>query len=453
MNFSYNKIMVLSLLVALMASSCRKESTVSDFDNPNIRTNISYSAQFESVWHGMDQGYVFWGQDTVDWDERYRTYKPIFDSFDRASYVSAGAYQEAYTGLFEGLLDHHLMGLFYSPKNNGQLAIVNPGRNEYEHTTYSVVEREKEIEALQRRSDLVQYYGYGPTINYDYGIEIPGTYFALIKGKNAGELIAYFRFTGFSLSNFVQYRYVLPSYVFAPIKAFYGTDDGSGITPKGYANNDSVVGIIIDLRGNGGGETSDLQPFIGSLSQSNSLVGYTRVKDGFGRLDYGPWAEYVIPSPHNHLLKEKTVVALVDINSTSCAELATMLIKGLPKGKVIGERTYGAVGALLENSTYSHDLFYSGCMGDFKLFEYYKQYISEGYDYLISVYRSEREYKQTYPFYIYTSTFNMVDKDYNQVEGFGVQPDIEVLFNRNRLWNDGVDVQLQRAINYIKTGR
>jgi len=108
---------------------------------------------------------------------------------------------------------------------------------------------------------------------------------------------------------------------------------------------------------------------------------------------------------------------------------------------------------LLPNSNISHDMFYSGCMGDYKIYEYYNQYISEGFEYLISVYYSEREYKYTYPFYIYTSTFNMVDKDYNQVEGVGVQPDIEVRFNRDRLWNDGVDVQLQRAINYIKTGR
>lgn len=453
MKLKFDKTLLLSFGALLLVASCRKESAVSDFVNPNIRTSTSYAAQFETVWQGMDQGYVFWGDDTVDWDERYRTYKPVFDSFDRAGQVSQAAYQAAYTGLFEGLLDHHLFGLFYAPDNGGKLAMVSPGKNTYEHTTYSGTEREKELEALRKRSDLVQYCGYGPTVNANYGISIPGTYFALIKGKREGEMIAYFRFTGFSLTELLQYRSVLPSYVFAPIKAFYGTDEGTGITSRGYANNDSVVGIIIDLRGNGGGNTADLQPFIGSLSQSNSVVGYTRVKDGFGRLDYSPWAEYTINCPSAHLLKEKPVVALVDINSVSCAELATMLIKGLPQGKVIGERTYGAIGALLPYSTSSHDMFYSGCMGDYKIYNYYQQYIGEGYDYLVSVYHSEREYKQTYPYYIYTSTFHMVDKDHNRVEGVGVQPDIEVLFNRNRLWDDGVDVQLQRAVNYIKTGR
>ncbi len=452
MKFLSNKNILLLALLLLTTVSCRKESTVSDFVNPNSRVSTSYSTQFETVWQGMDQGYVFWGHDTVDWDERYQKYKPVFDSFDHADNVSWAAYQEAYTGLFEGLLDHHLMGIFYAPDGNGRFAMVNPGENDYYHTTNSVTEREKELEALQNRSDLVQYIGYDATVNYTYGISIPGTHFALIRGKNEGELIAYFRFTGFSLSELLQYTSVLPSYVFAPIKAFYGNDRGYGITAQGYANNDSVVGIIMDLRGNGGGSTGDLMPFIGSLSQSDNLVGYTRVKDGFGRLDYSPWSEYTVYCPTNHMVKEKPVVALVDINSVSCAELATMLIKGLPQGKVIGERTYGAIGALLPNSTYAHDMFYSGCMGDYTMYDYYQQYIGYGVEYLIEhVYKSE--YKGKYPFYIYTSTFNMVDKDYNQVEGVGVQPDIEVLFKRDRLWDDGVDVQLQRAINYLKTGR
>ncbi len=448
---SKQNILFLSLLL-LLTASCRKESTVDDFVNPNSRVSTTYAAQFETVWQGMDQGYVFWGHDTVDWDARYQQFKPVFDSFDRVGNVSWAAYQEAYTGLFEGLLDHHLMGIFYAPNGNGRMAIVNPGKNDYYHTTNAATEREKELDALQKRSDLVQYVGYDATYNSTYGISIPGTHFALIKGKSAGELIAYFRFTGFQLSELLQYRSVLPGYVFAPIKAFYGNDRGSGITAQGYANNDSVVGIIIDLRGNGGGSTGDLMPFIGSLSQSDNLVGYTRVKDGFGRLDYSPWCEYTVYCPTNHMTQAKPVVALVDINSVSCAELATMLIKGLPQGKVIGERTYGAIGALLPNSTYAHDMFYSGCMGDYNMYEYYQQYIGYGVEYLVDhVYKSE--YKGKYPFYIYTSTFNMVDKDYNQVEGVGVQPDIEVLFKRDRLWDDGVDVQLQRAVNYLKTGR
>lgn len=431
---------IIAVTIALMAlTGCRKESEVSDFANPNGRICKTYSQQFEAVWQGMDQGYVFWGRDTVDWDARYEQYKPIFEEFDkRPRQVSYTEYQMAWEGLFEGLLDHHLMGMFYTP-NGKMAAYVSPGHNDYSHNTSANYERQIELEVLQNRKDLVRYIGCDPS---DYGsINIPGTYFALIKGKKAGELIAYFRFTNFYLSDIYRYRDALPNgySAQAPLRAFYGPRYWEGAMEEAsYINNDSVVGIIMDLRGNGGGSTGDLQPFIASLSQGNNTVGYTRVKDGFGRLDYSPWSPYNIHSPSRHILKEKPIVVLADINSVSCAELATMLIKNLPNGTFIGERTYGAIGALQPQSHLAHDNFYSGCMGDYDFYQYGP-----------SIY----EYKDIFPFYVYTSTYHMVDAEYNDVEGIGVQPDFEVKYNRDRLVNDKKDLQLENAIYYIKNGR
>ena len=68
-----------SLLLFATLSSCRKESEVSTLVNPNSRTCKSYTQQFEAVWNGMSQGYVFWSRDTVDWDARYEQFKPIFE--------------------------------------------------------------------------------------------------------------------------------------------------------------------------------------------------------------------------------------------------------------------------------------------------------------------------------------------------------------------------------------
>jgi hypothetical protein len=45
----------------------------------------------------------------------------------------------------------------------------------------------------------------------------------------------------------------------------------------------------------------------------------------------------------------------------------------------------------------------------------------------------------------------MVDNTYGDVEGVGVQPDIEIRFNLNRL-DDGTDNQLDRAIRFIRVG-
>ena len=113
-----------------------------------------------------------------------------------------------------------------------------------------------------------------------------------------------------------------------------------------------------------------------------------------------------------------------------------MLIKSLPNGVFIGERTYGAVGGLYSGGSTNvyHDLFYGGCFGDYNYFE-------NGPD----------PYADIFSYYVYTSTFHMVDKDFNDVEGVGVKPDIEIKYNRKRL-ESGYDDQLDRAIRYIRVG-
>ena len=431
----------ISVLLVLTLVSCRKEPV--DLVNPNNRICKSYLQQFETIWQGMDQGYVFWDKDTVNWDERYEKYRPVFAEFDSrpaSKPVTFEEYWTAYNGLFEGLLDHHLTGRFYSPKGvpRGSCeAWVSPGKNDYYHPTSSSYERSLQIGVLKKKAVPGSFLSFEPV---SYGtFDVPGSYFCLFKGAKDGELIAYFRFTNFYMMQMYAYHTALPNAVSAkaPVKAFYGPRYNEGITSgAGYANNDSVVGLIIDLRGNGGGSVSDLEPLIGSLAQSSTRVGYTRVKEGFGRLDYSAWSESIVKCPSNHLNKEKPIVVLADVTSVSCAELATMLIKSLPNGVFVGERTYGAIGGLYSGGSTNvfHDLFYGGCFGDYDYFE-------NGPD----------PYSDIFTYYVYTSTFHMVDKDFDDVEGVGVQPDIEVRYSRNRL-ESGYDDQLDRAIRYIRIG-
>lgn len=433
----------LLLLVTLSNVSCRKEP-LENRGNPNNLICKTYLSQFEAIWSGMDQGYVFWDRDTVDWDARYEEYRPVFAAFDARPAnkpVTQREYMEAYTGLFAGLLDHHLTGRFYAAKGipHGQCeAFVSPGTNDYYHSVSNSEALRLQLKALRKRAVPGTLVEYSP--NNEYGN--PGSYFCLIPGANDGELIAYFRFTNFYMVQMHQKYQWYPNSpdsqkAQAPARAFYGPLYHEGITTEaGYANNDSVVGIIIDVRGNGGGSVEDLEPLIGSLSQSPTLVGYTRVKEGYGRLDYSAWSESIVKCPSLHLNKQKPIVVLADVTSVSCAELATMLIKALPNGTFIGERTYGAIGGLYSGGATNiyHDLFYSGCFGDY-------QYFEDGPD----------PYHDNFTYYVYTSTFHMVDNTYGDVEGVGVQPDIEIRFNLSRL-DEGTDNQLDRAIRFIRVG-
>ena len=424
--------MLLFAALTVSMASCRKEPV--EFYNPNNRLCRNYSQQFEAVWQGMNQGYMFWDRDTIDWDARYEQFQPVFAEFDTRNSrnpVSYQEYAEAYAGLFEGLLDHHLSGRFYSGKDKFE-TWVSPGHNDYSHAT----DRSKQLACLRAKAIPGTYISYDP-VSYGENMDIPGQYFCLIEGKNEGELIAYFRFTGFSFGDLWRLRNALPDKISAQaaVKAMYGPNYYEGIAATaGYANNDSVVGIIIDVRGNGGGSLSDITPMVGSFSQRPTLMGYTRVKEGLGRLDYSAWTEFVINPPEKHILKEKPIVVLADINSASCAELTTLLIKCLPNGVFIGERTYGATCALWPQTDIQHDIFYNGCFGDY---EYWKN--------------GPNPYKDDFSYFVYTSTFDMVDIDYNSIEGKGVQPDIEVKYSQSGL-DAGRDEQLNRAIRYIRVG-
>lgn len=425
------KILAFSAVILLSLSSCRKEPL--DIYNPNNRSCMTFEQQFQAVWDGMDESYMFWERDTVDWDARYAKYQPVFAAFDARpanNPVTQAEYQEAWDGLFEGILDHHLYGLLWCPKNRGFQATVSPGMNDYSHWTDIYAQ----LNALRNQPGVSHYLACDPSGEY-----VPGSWFCLFPGKTPGKKIAYFRFTGFSFMQMRAHLDDIPNKVTAqaPVIAFYGPRYYEGMVDGNacYANNDSVEALIIDVRGNGGGNLADLKPLVGSLSQDNVTLGYTRVKEGMGRLDYSAWTPFLIKSTPGHLNTAKPIVVLADINSASCAEMTTLYIKSLPNGTFIGERTYGATCALWPQSGTMHDIFYNGCFGD----EFYWE---NRYPYN----------KKIFSYFIYTSTFDMVDRDYNSLEGVGVQPDIEVLFNASEL-RRGVDAQLNRALEYLRTGR
>ena len=172
--------------------------------------------------------------------------------------------------------------------------------------------------------------------------------------------------------------------------------------------------------------------------QDDFHYGYSRLKEGLGRLDYTVWNSFWISSPKNHINKVKPIVVLTDINSVSCSELSTHTLKSLPNVKVIGERTFGGFCAVVPQTDKFFDVLYSGCFGDHNL----------GEDNAMN--------KITYPnefgHFVYCGTFDVVTTDYKSLEGEGVKPDIEVLYNASALAS-GTDPQLERALQYLRTGK
>lgn len=425
-----SRISILACCFVLMSllSSCRKEALV--IESPNTRRCTTYLEQFEAVWQGIDHLYVLWERDTVDWDARYKRFRPVFEAFDARGNnnpVDSAEYHQAWINATKGLLDRH-MGIFLYNPHLKKIFFVRPASNSYSHQT----DYRAQIEVLKRQpgiSDFVEYY---KTPNKFFN-----SAFCMLPGKTSGNKIAYFRFDSFSLTGLVDSQFVDKNSLIAPLCAFYGDKYWDGIT-NGAPNSDEVESIIIDLRGNPGGNANDIKYLIGCLMQDDFHYGYSRLKEGLGRLDYTVWNSFWISSPKNHINKVKPIVVLTDINSVSCSELSTHTLKSLPNVKVIGERTFGGFCAVVPQTDKFFDVLYSGCFGDHNL----------GEDNAMN--------KITYPnefgHFVYCGTFDVVTTDYKSLEGEGVKPDIEVLYNASALAS-GTDPQLERALQYLRTGK
>ena len=185
-------------------------------------------------------------------------------------------------------------------------------------------------------------------------------------------------------------------------------------------------GVIIDVRGNGGGMASDYACVLGALLPSGGHHAMdTRMKRGIGRYDYSPMVPQVMPTLDGaHVTVTEPIVVLTNLHSVSMAEMTAVGAKVVDNAKVVGTRTWGGLCGLMNNDFYSIN--YAGHIG------------VEG---------------ET-PVYVYCPCEASFTKDGQLLEGVGVTPDIEVHLDKNA-WNNGLgpDSQLDRAIQYITTGK
>lgn len=123
-----------------------------------------------------------------------------------------------------------------------------------------------------------------------------------------------------------------------------------------------LKGVIIDVRGNGGGSNMSQQCVQGVLLPSNGYkAGTYKMKAGTGRLDYSVDYNYITGTadfPHE-VIDDVPIIALCDHLSGSNAEMTSMIIKQQPNGVVVGSQTFGAMSCL--DSFYPHT--YAGHFG------------------------------------------------------------------------------------------
>ena len=374
------------LLVVFIINSCTKD--VSNVTRPENYYPGTFSDVFEAFWNGMNNNYIFWDIDTTDWDAMYKRYQPVFAKMNINDDNDVKKSINYFRLMTKGLVDSHynLTFLYNAVKDSS----INPSYARKMDTIHQDV-----FYANYSQNYLDNDFVYGEDTDTDPTEDR----FAMSGTINGNVLYFYCNIFG--------------------LKTSYEASTGSDIKKVmdyffyKLKNPSALKGVIIDVRGNGGGEVTDLNFLLGKMITSPLTFGYTRYKSDNGRLDYTPYAPAIITPQTGAVALNIPVVALADAWSASLAELTTMAIHSMPNGKFIGETTWGANGPLSNNQNFN--------AGQFTASDF------------VNVYTSSSEFKY------------LDNKNY---EGKGFPPDIAVPFNIAYL-QEGRDAALEAAYHYI----
>jgi C-terminal processing protease CtpA/Prc len=190
--------------------------------------------------------------------------------------------------------------------------------------------------------------------------------------------------------------------------------------------DEKCKGLIFDLRGNPGGDMDDIPMLLAPLVDQKFVVGRQHYKKSAARLDYSQWGTISISSDllpeERRAAGEIPIVALVNDYSVSCGEIMPLTIREMPKGYLIGTRTFGAMGNIFSTSRFHI------AWGDYQEWNIRK------------------------------ADIQTKGKNLESYEGTGLEPDFTVPFSRKAFTNNGaydaggVDAQLEAAIKHIDPG-
>ena len=419
------KDIILIAAATMLLVSCRKEADYMPYIGESSHLAYSnYTEQFQYIWKNISTSYVFWDVDTVDWDAAYDRFLPRFEALDRkyqdSGYVRTAELRTLYVALMGNLLDHHMRitirNMHPAPTDTKDTLYFDNGRMEIPTRDYYIESHADEQAAIL---------AFLPTLASHYSIsgyatatvpipEFGGTtvtYHSCIINLPDGRKIPYLWQSMAAITPVMRDMAGTPAY--ALLDGFF-----SAIRDLPRSQ---LAGIILDNRTNRGGYQDDLDYLIGSFINEKTEIERMRYKEGPGRLEYSVWCPYYI-YPQSTYRRDLTAedipyVVICDINSISMGEVEPMMIKAtLPTAHIVGERTYGATGALQTNS---EDLNYSAPFGN----------AESGYH------------------YIYSASFEPLIGG-KIMEGIGLTPDEEVL--RKDDPSHSFKPQLDAAVSYIQ---
>jgi len=388
LSLRYNCLFVCLFLLAI---SCRKEfPKVNDPSGNNPAGD--FKGVFENFWNGMNNNYIFWDTDPTDWDEVYKHYQPLFADLDIANRDDVKTAHRYFQEMTSTLIDCHF-SLTFNP--SFALPTINP--------------------SWERKKQSPNYHN--PISRNSYFASVFNNYCNLENKEIAVE-------NGFMAVSATIEQKILYLYIseFCLTEIYWGNPNKQAkqVLTSFFdllRNTPNIKGVILDLRGNGGGYLSDLNILMGQMVDAKTEIGYTRCKNGDGRLDYSPWIPTYITPAAGAKKVTAPIIVLGDMYSASMAEMTIMAVNALPNGYFIGEQTWGATGPLIDVEA----KFNSGIFACQPFFEQ-----------------------------VTMSSHALKNKDGTQYENIGIKPIVEIKHNQQAL-NSGKDPQLEKAISLIKS--
>jgi len=102
-------------------------------------------------------------------------------------------------------------------------------------------------------------------------------------------------------------------------------------------------GLVLDLRENGGGASTDVHSLLSRFVDTKTLLYYTRIKNGPAHDDFTE-AEPVYLEPYDGLRYSKKVVVLVDRGTYSAGSFTSLATKAITNLVLMGDTTGGGLG-------------------------------------------------------------------------------------------------------------
>lgn len=333
---------VLLITILTIISSCNKNISAPD-QTGNTPTG-NFSQVFQDFWTQMNNSYVFWSIDSTDWDKVYTNYLPKFASlnlYDSADNVKAYNFFKTIVG---GLSDSHYT-LFPNGRSIQPAHIRKLKNPQFIENMFGTAPYSPSVDGrFYYTNALDSLYLDEKVVGVDTTSSNSDMY--AIAGIVSNTNTLYFSFSKFALVS----EYQGGSAQIKKVLDYFFNKLSSG----------TVTGLIIDVRGNGGGDLRDLNFLVGSLISSPLQIGYTRSKNGTSRLDYSPWAPAIVTPRAGATAFTKPIVVLADGESISMAEITAMSLKRLSNTTIVGDTTWGANGPLTDNNVFNTGSFSFG---------------------------------------------------------------------------------------------